>query len=332
FINENNILGYHYFLFFGGASSDIYPIPKANNIYVLNTNDHKSEKFICCLKKFYMADKIILHGLFNPFILKFLYLQPWLLSKCYWVMWGADLYCHILEKKKKKYKLHEKWRKRVIRKMGGLVTYIKGDCDLARKWYGSQGKYYGCFMYPSNLYKEYALNSKQHCTINIQVGNSADPTNNHIEVFKKLKKYKNKNIKIFVPLSYGDQKYAKNVIVEGKNIFGDKFVPLVDFMPFDQYLELLSEIDIAIFNHKRQQAMGNIITLLGLGKKVYMRNDITPWSMFEYIGITVFDVANVEIELLCDDVNKENKQIVKKYFSEENLTKQWGKIIGNSNE
>lgn len=38
-------------------------------------------------------------------------------------------------------------------------------------------------------------------------------------------------------------------------------------MPFEEYLGLLAKIDIAILNHKRQQAMGNITTLLGLGKK-----------------------------------------------------------------
>ena len=45
--------------------------------------------------------------------------------------------------------------------------------------------------------------------------------------------------------------------------FWRKFKPLVDFMPFDEYLNLLAKVDIAIFNHKRQQAMGNTTILLG---------------------------------------------------------------------
>ena len=43
-------------------------------------------------------------------------------------------------------------------------------------------------------------------------------------------------------------------------------------MPFNQYLEFLGKIDIAIFNHRRQQGFGNAITLLGLGKKVYLNS------------------------------------------------------------
>ena len=40
--------------------------------------------------------------------------------------------------------------------------------------------------------------------INILIGNSATETNNHIEVLDLLSKFKNEDIKIYVPLSYGD--------------------------------------------------------------------------------------------------------------------------------
>jgi hypothetical protein len=177
-------------------------------------------------------------------------------------------------------------------------------------------------MYPSNLYKEYAINPKADGAINMQLGNSADPTNNHIEVLEKLVKYRDKNIKIYTPLSYGDKEYAKSVISYGQQLFGDKFVPLIEFMPFEKYLEFLSEIDIAIFAHKRQQAMGNTITLLGLGKKVYMRSDITPWQLFNDIDVKVFDVEDIQIDAIDEETKKENHQKIKEYFSEENYLKQ----------
>jgi hypothetical protein len=58
------------------------------------------------------------------------------------------------------------------------------------------------------------------------------------------------------------QQHAKLVIAQGHEWFGDKLVPMTGFMPFEQYLEFLKSFDIAIFNHQRQQAMGNTITLL----------------------------------------------------------------------
>jgi len=42
--------------------------------------------------KMQKADKIILHGLFDNKMVFILFLQPWLLKKCYWVMWGGDFY------------------------------------------------------------------------------------------------------------------------------------------------------------------------------------------------------------------------------------------------
>ncbi len=270
------------------------------------------------LQYLYQAKKIIIHGLWSDRLLQILYLQPWLLQKCYWVMWGGDFY----------FPKQQSWlKKQVIKKMGHLITYIKGDYELAKKWYGAKGQYHKCLMYPSNLYKEYNVKQKKHNHINIQLGNSADPTNNHLDILKKLEKYKDKDIKIFTPLSYSDLEYAKEVIKKGEEIFGDKFIPLTEFMPFDKYLKFLGEIDIAIFAHKRQQAMGNTITLLGLGKKVYMRRDVTPWKLFEDIGVKIFDVNNITLDLIDEKIKIDNQQKIKSYFSHKSYIKQLKSIF-----
>ena len=124
-------------------------------------------------------------------------------------------------------------------------------------------------------------------------------------------------------------KVTRKVIDAGKQIFGDKFQPLIEFMPFKDYLELLGKIDIAIFNHNRQQAMGNITTLLGLGKKVYVRSNETPWKMFNKLQIKVYDTAlDISIDAIDEDIKKQNQKRVKAYFSEENLIKDWEQILG----
>ena len=290
---------------------------KSNKFNLLCRDDltwiDKKYKVVELLKYMYEADKIIIHGLWSSHLIKLLFFQPWLLKKSYWVMWGGDFY----------FPETQSWiKKQVIKKMGHFISYIKGDYELAQKWYGAKGEYHECFMYPSNLYKEYNIQPKEHSTINIQLGNSADPTNNHIDVLKKLTKYKDENINIFVPLSYGNEEYAKEVIAYGKQLFHEKFIPLTEFMAFEKYLAFLSEIDIAIFAHKRQQAMGNTITLLGLGKKVYMRSDITPWQLFKDIDVNVFDVENIEIDLINQQIQKENQEKIKEYFSEKNYLQQ----------
>ena len=275
----------------------------------------------------YKSEKIIIHGFNQSYLFYLFFFQPWLLKKLYWIMWGGDLYSYFNKVNSFKIKMLYFMRDSIFKKIAHFITYIKGDYELAQKLYGSSGEYHECFMYPSNLYKEYNIQPKEHSTINIQLGNSADPTNNHIDVLKKLTKYKDENINIFVPLSYGNEEYAKEVIAYGKQLFHEKFIPLTEFMAFEKYLAFLSEIDIAIFAHKRQQAMGNTITLLGLGKKVYMRSDITPWQLFKDIDVNVFDVENIEIDLINQQIQKENQEKIKEYFSEEKLKLQMEKLF-----
>ncbi|MCF4009277.1 TDP-N-acetylfucosamine:lipid II N-acetylfucosaminyltransferase [Rheinheimera sp. UJ63] len=278
--------------------------------------------------KMHQAQKVILHGMFDIKLVYILFFMPWLLKKCYWFIWGGDLYEYKLRETNFRWKLLDDIvRRPVIKNIGHLITYIKGDYELAKQWYSAKGKYHECIMYTSNLYREYEIPQKQNSCVNILVGNSADPSNNHIDAFDKLEALSGKDIKIYVPLSYGNPDYAKMIIEQGHRRFGEKFEALTEYMPFNKYLEFLGKIDIAIFNHKRQQAMGNTITLLGLGKKVFMRRDVTPWAFFKSNGITVYDIKDLS---LFDSANREieaNKHIVKSYFSEKTFLNQLREIF-----
>ena len=277
------------------------------------------------LFRFYQADRIILHGLFEKRLLHILFLNPWLIKKCYWTIWGGDLYNYVANQNDKKKRSLEFFRRFVIKRIPHFVTYVPGDYEKAVEWYGAKGEIHECFLYHSNIFTPRDLPAKQEKSVNILVGNSASLSNNHLEVFEQLKRYKNENIKIYSPLSYGKVSQRKMVIERGREIFGEKFVPIVDLMPLDEYLAFLSEIDIAIFNHKRQQAMGNIINLLGLGKKVYMREEVTSFQFLTDLGIKIF--TNDELSLEGDFPQKEeNQKIIASKFCENELLKQWGRV------
>lgn len=300
-------------------------IPQAEN--VIDLSDYSRLRMVLkWLWAIARARKVILHGLFDFRLVRVLALVPWWLSKCYWVIWGGDLYYHIMDKKDPNFHRNEHFRQFVICRLGGLITQIRGDFELARKWYGATGRWYECFMYPSNLYHEPCIRTRPHETTNILVGNSATDTNNHIEVLDKLRVYADKNIRIYCPLSYGDFEYAQKISDYGMALFGDKFIALRDFMSFEKYLDLLAQIDIAVFNHNRQQGMGNITTLLGLGKKVYMRQDVTSYQTFKNLDILVFDVAKIDLSRIDNDASKINQRKVYDYFSIKNLTYQWSQI------
>ncbi|MDP2152535.1 MAG: TDP-N-acetylfucosamine:lipid II N-acetylfucosaminyltransferase [Methylotenera sp.] len=310
----------------GMAEKDLnqYQNVKLSKKTILSMINHH----ILIILKMHLNEKIILHGL-SFRIVVILFFMPWLLKRCYWVMWGGDLYSYNIRTQGLNSYILELVRAFVIKRIGHFVTYIKGDYELAKEWYGVDGIYHECLMYPSNVYKEYAVPPKSGDTINILVGNSADPTNNHAEIFERVSLYKNENIHIYCPLSYGQVGYAELILKLGSELFGSKFTPLLDFMSFEKYLELLGQIDIAMFAHKRQQAMGNTITLLGLGKKVYMRKDVVQWNLFDSIGVKVFDVEQLNINLLSNEDIVMNITTIRNRFSETKLVEQYAQIFGN---
>ena len=115
---------------------------------------------------------------------------------------------------------------------------------------------------------------------NVIVGNSATPTNNHIEAFEHLARtYQIDNKKIVVPLSYGDPWYRDRIIKIGEGFFGSNFIPVVDYMARNDYNKLLSGCSHAIMNHHRQQALGNIVTLILNGSSVHLntKNPLYSW-------------------------------------------------------
>ncbi len=268
--------------------------------------------------KAHRSKKIIIHGLFDSKIIKILFFMPWLLKKCYWVMWGGDLYRYRSQKKTFKKKINEFYRRNVIRKMGNFISYTKGEYENAKKWYGAKGNYYRSFMYVSNLYHEVDITPPDMDYVSILVGNSADPENNHISVFSLLEKYRHDNIRIYAPLTYGKSKYAEMVIKVGREIFGDKFYPITEHVKFSEYLKFLSHIDIAVFGHDRQQAMGTIRTLLGMGKKVYMKQDLTSAIGLCEDGIKTFSLNEISLEKNFPEQQRNMKNI-KSCFSEKNL-------------
>jgi hypothetical protein len=181
-------------------------------------------------------------------------------------------------------------------------------------------------MYQSNLYKKVEVESVDTESKVVLVGNSANPSNNHADIFNKLSNLKDQNFNIICPLSYGNNVQAAFIAQLGRTMFGVRFTPLLDFMPFNEYLNTLAKVDIAIFAHERQQGMGNMITLLSLGKKVYMRGDTSPYALFEKLNIKVFNIEDLSLE----SSELSDLGLIEEYFSYENLLTQWRRIVENN--
>lgn len=327
FINNNFNKEEHYFLVINNKNK--YNVLEQDNVKIVEENFNGMKYIKRGIRE---SDKAILHGIFSRKLILLLYFNQNLVKKCFWVIWGGDLYQY--ERRNSTFKLFiiEMMKKSIIKKIKGIISQIQGEYELAKKYYNTKAKFYYSFMYLSNTFKETCDKVMNYSDnyLNIMVGNSADPSNNHIEVFSKLKKYKDENIRVICPISYGDTLYRDTVIKNGIDIFGSKFVYIDKFIPFEKYLEILNSIDIAIFNHKRQQAVGNITTLLGLGKTVYIRDDITTWQFCLQYNLKVYSTNN-ELNNIVQKLDKidanNNIKIIKREFSEEKLKSDLEKIF-----
>lgn len=274
------------------------------------------------------AKKIILHGMFNPRVLVVLTLCPWLLPKCYWVLWGGDYLYREYARRDWKYYLREPFHKFVKKRIKHLITYIPESVEIVKSWYGCKAEWHECLCYTSNVFVDEfrSIRSESPTEKKILVGNSATETNQHFEAFDIIAPFVNEHVKVYVPLSYGDEAYAQDVIEKGERQFGQQFFPIVDFIERQEYQDFLDDIDVVVFNHNRHQAMGTIINILGLGKTLYMNPSVASWSFLTRLGLDVYCIKSFNGVEARADVAK-NRRIIKSYFALDNLISQWSDIF-----
>jgi hypothetical protein len=173
--------------------------------------------------------------------------------------------------------------------------------------------------YPIEMTIGNKLIDKRICGNNILLGNSSAKENNHYRAFQILKNIPAYS-KVIVPLSYGNMSYRKFAIEKGKALLGNRFIPLVDFLPIEDYYNVLLSCGIVIMPHLRQQAVGNIIVPLYLGAKVFLYEENPLYSFFLRLGIKIFSlnklsVGHENLEMLDATDAENNKFIISAHFS-----------------
>ena len=163
---------------------------------------------------------------------------------------------------------------------------------------------------------------------NILVGNSATPTNNHLEVFNMLQSIELDDSKIFVPLSYGGLNYLtyrENLINEATDILGKHFSPLINFIPLEEYNRTISSCGIAIMNHRRQQALGNIGMMMYNGAKLFLNREGPVYNFFQKLGAHIYavDQINYGKDFLFEPLTKvqisNNRAILEDFWGHANV-------------
>ena len=76
--------------------------------------------------------------------------------------------------------------------------------------------------------------------------------------------------------------------------FFDDFKAITDFISIDEYVTLLKQCGFVIMNHKRQQAVGNIVIMLYLGARVFLREDNPTYKMLKKDGAVISSTLDLE--------------------------------------
>ncbi len=287
---------------------------------------------------FQEANKVLIHQLTQPtLMLSLLIFYRDAFQKMTWIIWGGDVYFYKYKSNSLKDNILERLRKVTIAKIPIIVSYIKGDYDKVVEVYQSKAQYIKA-KYPSpidfSLIRNLPLLEKKSDLITIMVGNSADSSNEHISAFKLLEQYKDENIKVVTVLSYGgNEAYVKKVLAKGQEIFADKFEAILDYMDFDAYLNLINNSDVCLFNHKRQQGLGNQVIFLALQKKLYISNTTTPFEYYKDMDIDVFateDIVNMNFQdfiFLSKEAKEKNRVVILNDIDEQVVKKEWEEVF-----
>lgn len=316
----------------------------SNNIIRLTLNDD-IPKFL----KDNSITKIFIHSLSNS-AMKFLDHTPKQIV-IYWFFWGWDGYRHPQLKKDlylpatKEYLRNndqynfirttwlryrsfqfEKRMNAILKKIHFCCTQIKGDFDLIKSLSDKFNMDYIFFAY-RGISEQKSMISQWTPSkpLVILLGNSADPSNNHLDILLKLKPYLPDIDKIICPLSYaGNENYKRKVISEGNNLFGAKFISLTKFMPLSDYQNIIDSVDVGVFYHKRQQAYSNIMSLIEKDKRVLMNPNSTLYQMF--VDLKVENVfAEFDVLLKAKSVSRNNCLYFK--LEEQEIDKYYKKVF-----
>lgn len=123
----------------------------------------------------------------------------------------------------------------------------------------------------------------------ILINHSGSETGNHLHVINHLAPLISKGqTECIVPLSYGRPGNISRILKKGAIILEGSFQPLLEFMPYTQYFQLLSTVKVAVFGHRRQEAGGNVFMLLALGAKIFLREDNSMLNWLKDQGFIVF--------------------------------------------
>jgi dTDP-N-acetylfucosamine:lipid II N-acetylfucosaminyltransferase len=278
-----------------------------------------------------------------------------------WVIWGADLYslphfwnrvydpfaanfCGVSRMNHWR-KMFRLWKRRLrhgmkdykflygaMKKVTHGATLVEQDVAYLRRFFNRHAKQIPLSFSGIEDFVYASTSTENQKDNTIQIGNSGDPTNNHVEMLKLIGSLQVEN-RIFIPVAYGTKGYIDLLPPIAQSLFhNDQVVFQMEYMDKQRYFELLSTTGFAVMGHTRQQAFANIVALLYFGAKVFLRNRNPLLETFRSWGLIVFSVesdlnATALADPLSADDQAKNQEFISLHLNENRMREYYRDVM-----
>ena len=328
-IRRNYPLDEHTFYFLGKCPKSEIDLFNYGNVVELENGKNKLHKILNFYKDLSKYDYIFWHGLvISPKFSFFLYCFRQFLRKSIWVVWGIDLYSFNRNSGSLKDRAINYINKAIRAKMRYIVAIFPTDIEGFNKMFPNNNvEHFFYAPYPMRKKVFFDLENLDKSSVRkngelwIQIGNNANSFNRHLEILEHLKKFKNENVRIFIPMSYGNDWHNKIPgyieIIKQRAIeyFGENRVTiLTKLMPLDEYSKFLKQMDIVIIATDRQNALGNILKNMYSGGKVYLSEKNKLYKYFLSQGIRVNKFEDIKNESYSSFSKMSDNTLIKNWM------------------
>lgn len=271
----------------------------------------RSEAFKTLLQNLGNYCAVVLHGMHWPN-----WQKPLLEAipdgvKVAWVFWGGELYgqpdianSFLAPADKCINSIHELQKrlfgkpqppmafvpKEYYSRIDYCLTAMPVEYEFAKSYLNRPDMQYLWYNYYSIEETMGSVFDKQCHGSNIWIGNSATISCNYFDTILRLRKIEIGDREVIVPLSYGSPWLMNYVPRVYRRVLGDKFKPLMTYLPRDEYNEKMLSCSVMIQPHYLSQGVGNILTGLWLGMRVYISERCITADYLKQIGVTFFTI------------------------------------------
>mgnify|MGYP000976200723 CR=1 FL=1 len=323
------------------------------DLITLDVNGHFKiiKKMLFIFKKLKKADHIIWHTFpsVTGIPLTFLFLFSFICNKSTWIVQGDDINSWPLPGGKFKKTLYNHFHKIIRKKISSLGVIFESDKKvLLNLSYVNKDIWHTPYPIKRNLIEKYNNLKRENpmkTRVNIQLGMSSQIFNHHIKYIKKLVKYKEEDIFIFLPMNYyysgntirsGTKLYINSILKLKKNVLKNKLFVLKNEVTDEAYAKFLMQIQIAIFDNTTIIYPWIILDYLKAGKKVFLPSDTALYNYLKECGATIYpsdSIGNIDFNEFADlsePIIFPHKLDL--YYSEDYIINEWTKFFRSIKE